>query len=120
MTKQIKDFLGQIELFLKGEHTREEYARELSRLHIRIGFFSHERLVHLLVTLAFAMFFLLTLFMALVVGGIGLYILAVLFLGLLVPYIKHYYFLENSVQRMYLMYNELERLSGGIDDDDER
>lgn len=115
MTKQIKDYLEHLRLFLDGEHTREEYAQELSRLHVRIGFFSHERLVHLLVMLGFAIFFLLALFMALTIGGAGLYILAVLFLVLLVPYIKHYYFLENSVQKMYLIYNKLEQLSGGAE-----
>ena len=113
MTKQIKDYLEHLRLFLDGEHTREEYAEELSRLHVRIGFFSHERLVHLLVTLAFAVLFLMTLFMALTNGSVGIYILAVLFLVLLVPYIKHYYFLENSVQKMYLIYNKIEQLSGG-------
>lgn len=115
MTKQIKDYLEHLRLFLDGEHTREEYAQELVRLHVRIGFFSHERLVHLLVMLGFAIFFLLALFMALTIGGAGLYILAVLFLALLVPYIKHYYFLENSVQKMYLIYNKLEQLSGGAE-----
>lgn len=113
MTKQIREYLEQLRIFLDGEHSTEEYSNELSRLRVRIGFFSHERLVHLLVTLAFAVFFLMTLFMALVEGGIGIYILAVLFLVLLVPYIKHYYFLENSVQKMYLIYNQLEQLSGG-------
>lgn len=113
MTKQIKDYLEHLRLFLDGEHSREEYAEELSRLHVRIGFFSHERLVHLLVMLAFAVFFLITMFMALINGGAGIYVLAVLFLVLLVPYIKHYYFLENSVQKMYLIYNKLEQLSGG-------
>lgn len=113
MTKQIKDYLEHLRLFLDGEHSREEYAEELSRLHVRIGFFSHERLVHLLVMLAFAVFFLMTLFMALINGSAGIYVLAVLFLVLLVPYIKHYYFLENSVQKMYLIYNKLEQLSGG-------
>lgn len=115
MTKQIKEYLEHLRLFLDGEHTREEYARELARLHVRIGFFSHERLIHLLVTLGFAIFFLLALFMALTIGGAGLYILTVLFLVLLIPYIKHYYFLENSVQKMYLIYNKLEQLSGGAE-----
>lgn len=115
MTKQIKEYLEHLRLFLDGEHTREEYAQELARLHVRIEFFSHERLIHLLVTLGFAIFFLISLFMTLSVGGVGLYILTVLFLVLLIPYIKHYYFLENSVQKMYLIYNKLEQLSGGAE-----
>ncbi|MGN1338785.1 MAG: hypothetical protein ACI4WS_00695 [Oscillospiraceae bacterium] len=115
MTKQIKDYLEHLRLFMEQEHSREEYAAELSRLHVRIGFFSHERLVHLLVMLGFAVFFLMALFMALVKGGAGLFVLAVLFLALLVPYIKHYYFLENSVQKMYLIYNRIEELAGDND-----
>lgn len=113
MTKQIKDYLEHLRLFLDEEHTAEEYSRELERLRVRIGFFSHERIVHMFIMLAFAIFFLLTFFVSLSAESVGLYILAALFLVLLVPYIKHYYFLENSVQKMYLIYNKIESLSGG-------
>jgi len=112
MTKQIREYLEQLQLFLDGEHSRDEYVQEMKRLHVRIGFFSHERLVHMFIMLAFAIFFLMTLFMALIQGSIGIYVLALL----LIPYIKHYYFLENSVQKMYLIYNKLEQLSGGKDE----
>lgn len=113
MTKQIRDYLEHLRLFLDSGHTAAEYSAELSRLYIRIGFFSHERLIHLLVTLGFAVFFLLSLFMTLIVKEIGLLVLTALFLVLLVPYIRHYYFLENSIQKMYLIYNRLEELAGG-------
>ena len=116
MTKQIREYLEHLRLFLDGEHSREEYVQEMKRLHVRIGSFSHERLVHMFIMLAFAIFFLMTLFMALIQGSIGIYVLALLFLVLLIPYIKHYYFLENSVQKMYLIYNKLEQLSGGKDE----
>ena len=106
MTKQIREYLEHLRLFLDGEHSREEYVQEMKRLHVRIGFFSHERLVHMFIML----------FMALIQGSIGIYVLALLFLVLLIPYIKHYYFLENSVQKMYLIYNKLEQLSGGKDE----
>ncbi|MGN0650806.1 MAG: hypothetical protein ACI4KM_10245 [Oscillospiraceae bacterium] len=110
MTKQIKEYLDYLEGFFGAEHTREEYIRERGFLLQRIAFYSHERLVHLLVTLAFAIMFLLTLFMYLVVDGIGLLILCALFLILLIPYIQHYYFLENSVQRLYTYYYRIEHL----------
>ena len=45
MTKQIREYLEYLRLFLDGEHSREEYVQEMKRLHVRIGFFSHERLV---------------------------------------------------------------------------
>ena len=115
MTKQVKEYMEHLRLFLEGEHSREEYAAEMKRLHVRIGFFSHERLIHLLVTLFFGIFFLISLFITMTYTNIGLFLLTVLFLGLLIPYIKHYYFLENSVQKMYLIYNKLEQLSGEPD-----
>ena len=36
--------------------------------------------------------------------------LDILFLTLLIPYIKHYYGLENGVQRLYSLYSRLEEL----------
>ncbi len=41
---------------------------------------------------------------------VGLMLLAVLFLVMTIAYIKHYYFLENSVQRMYKFYYRIENL----------
>lgn len=110
MTKQIKDYLAYLESFMQKEHTPEEYAAERAKMLTRISFYQHERLIHLLVTLAFAVFFLLALFMFLAVGGVGLLILAALFMILLIPYISHYYFLENSVQKIYLIYYNIEEL----------
>lgn len=108
MTKQIKEYLIHIESFLAGDHTDEETAAERELLLKRIGFYQHERIVHLFVTLAFAIFFLLSLMMLLIKGGVGLMALTALFLVLLIPYIKHYYFLENSVQRLYVYYYSIE------------
>lgn len=110
MTKQIREYLTFIRAFMAEEHSNEEYLTERVLLLRRIEFYQHERLIHLLVTLAFAVFFLVSLFMFLVKGGIGLLVLSVLFLILLIPYIKHYYFLENSVQELYRHYYIMERM----------
>ncbi len=110
MTKQIKEYLQYIEAFLGTEHTPEEYRQERLQLLKRIEFYQHERLIHLLVTLAFAVFFLLSLFMVILVGNIGIMVLSGLFFVLLIPYIKHYYFLENSVQKLYKYYYRIENL----------
>ena len=73
------------------------------QLLVRIGFYQHERLIHLIVTMSFAIFFLL------ILVSINVYFLAlsVLLLVLLVPYIAHYYFLENSTQELYKVYYSL-------------
>ena len=81
---------------------KEALAQQLL---VRIGFYQHERLIHLIVTMSFAIFFLLSLILV----SINVYFLAlsVLLLVLLVPYIAHYYFLENSTQELYKVYYSL-------------
>lgn len=110
MTKQIKEYLQYIESFFESEHSPEEYLTERNKMIKRIEFYQHERLIHLLVTLAFAMFFLISLFMTILNVNIGIMVLSALFLVLLISYIKHYYFLENSVQRLYKYYYKIENL----------
>lgn len=110
MTKQIKEYLAYITIFFESEHSHEEYENEKGTLLKRIELYQHERLIHLLVTLAFAVLFMISLFMCLVTKEIGVVILSALFLILLIPYIKHYYFLENSVQLLYKYYYRLETL----------
>ena len=110
MTKQIKAYLALLEQFFSVEHETDELLKMRAELLQRIAFYQHERLVHLLVTLFFAVFFLISLALMLTVGGWGPITLTILFLGLLVPYIKHYYFLENSVQKMYTYYYKIEKI----------
>ena len=104
MTKQIKAYLALLERFFAEEHPEEDIEQMRSELLRRIKFYQHERLIHLIVTMSFGIFFMLSLIMYLSQGGAGLLVLTVLFLVMLAAYIKHYYFLENSVQRMYLYY----------------
>lgn len=110
MTKQIREYLEYIAAFMSAEHTDEELRAERELLLKRIALYQHERLIHLLVTLAFAVLFMISLTLFLTAGGVGIAVLTILFLVLLIPYIKHYYFLENSVQKLYLYYYELERI----------
>lgn len=110
MTKQIQEYMSYITAFMKAEHSTEELIAERALLLKRIELYQHERLIHLLVTLAFALLFMLSLLMTMMLGKVGLIILTILFLVLLIPYIKHYYFLENSVQELYKFYYRIENL----------
>ncbi len=76
----------------------------------QISFMQHERLIHLLVTILFAMLFLISLSLFLFFGSAGLLLLTILLLTLLIPYIAHYYFLENTVQKLYVLYNRIAAL----------
>ena len=88
----------------------EKTRRVLAEFEIKISYFQHERLIHLMVTLSFALFLLLS------IGSIFLFpseflisaiLLTCIFFGLTIGYVFHYYFLENSVQKMYHMRDEL-------------
>ena len=80
---------------------------------VQISFFQHERLVHLLVTLAFALMELGSAVAAAVMPHPLTAALMLLILVLLVPYIVHYYFLENETQKLYAQYDRLLALRRG-------
>lgn len=110
MTKQIRAYLELLEQFFSIERDRSELLKMRGELLQRIAFYSHERLVHLIVTMSFGVFFLLALLIYFMTKNVGVMALTILFLILLIPYIKHYYFLENSVQKMYTYYFKVEKL----------
>jgi len=76
-----------------------------------IDFMQHERLIHLLVTLAFGICLLITAAMALLAPSQLIFLLMGLLLILFVPYISHYFFLENTVQRWYRLADEIDERS---------
>ncbi len=80
----------------------------------KIAFFAHERLVHLLVMMLFAVCTVMTILAIVIWETLTLIPLAILLLLLLVPYIKHYYFLENSVQTLYKYYDRMYEKVYGI------
>lgn len=85
----------------------------------KIAFFAHERLVHLLVMILFAICTVMTILAIVIWECLTLIPLAVLLLVLLVPYIKHYYFLENSVQTLYKYYDKIYEKVYGIKQEEE-
>ena len=88
----------------------EKTKEMLSEFETKISYYQHERLIHLLVTLAFATWLLFEIYCLFVlpteflIAGI---FLVLIFFGLTVGYVMHYYFLENSVQKMYHMRDEI-------------
>lgn len=71
----------------------------------QVSFFQHERLIHLIVTATFAILTLIAAAIYFIAEYMPALALIVLFLILLVPYIGHYYTLENEVQKMYGQYD---------------
>lgn len=85
----------------------KEKNKQMEDLLIQIGFFQHERLVHLIVTVTFALLTMIAILGVILEPQSALFILILLLVVLLVPYIRHYYILENGVQKLYKYYDEL-------------
>ena len=65
-------------------------------------------------TVTFAILEILSLLMTLINADLFTLLLAVVVLILLIPYIRHYYILENEVQKMYKQYDAIcKELYGG-------
>ena len=76
---------------------------------IKINFFQHERLIHLLVTLFYAILFLI--FLALGFIHYIFFSIALILLVFLICYIIHYFHLENGVQYLYKQYDMMKNKS---------
>lgn len=104
MKKYLTEYLNEVKSFINFELKNASVDRldeMLSNMEIKISYFQHERLIHLLVTLTFALLEIITIVAMNISFSLVFVALSVLFLVLLVPYVFHYYFLENSVQELY-------------------
>lgn len=97
------------------ENGGADLAELRSEMLVKIGFMQHERLVHLLVTILFALLMFMSLIAFFISENIGMLAAAALMLALLIPYISHYYFLENGVQKLYSLYDRACGKSGGTE-----
>ena len=78
---------------------------DLEDMLIKIYFFQHERLIHLIITLFYVIMFLL--FLILVSISYIFIIPAFILLIFVIFYIIHYFRLENGVQSLYFLYDEI-------------
>ena len=108
MKKRILDYRKRIDALL-AQDADYDWRMVLEEHLTQIAFFQHERLIHLIVTVTFAVLTMLSACFLLLTQAIALCFLTLLLLVLLIPYIAHYYTLENEVQRMYGQYDEILR-----------
>ncbi len=101
MKNYLNDYKEEIEKKLEKKITKEDIKNHITKIKL----FQHERLIHLLVTLFFAIFLLITMYMSLT-QNLFIYISLILLI-MLIFYIKHYLFLENNIQYLYKKYDEM-------------
>ena len=107
MKKRILTYMNYIDNILSDTEQNYDYENIIKEHLIQLNFFMHERLIHLLVTLTFALLAFGTFFILYQNFSPALLLLLFTIFILLVPYIMHYFLLENGVQKMYRQYDEL-------------
>ncbi|MBQ6538720.1 MAG: hypothetical protein IJL76_00380 [Bacilli bacterium] len=103
MKEYLYNYIKEIDKLLESD---KKISTDVIERHlIKISFFQHERLIHLYVTLFYAIMFLLF-------SGLGLvhyifFIISTILLIFLIFYIIHYFRLENGVQYLYKQYDKM-------------
>ena len=117
--KQIDEWLAEMEQSIKTQSQEGGNAEQITQKLIQdkleehlvqVGFFQHERLIHLIVTVTFALLEMLAIVLSVISDSLFTLLLPIVILILLIPYIRHYYILENEVQKMYVQYDRMRRL----------
>ena len=110
MEKRILAYRKRIDELLQSKEA--DWEKILEEHLTQVAFFQHERLIHLIVTVLFAVLEIMSILGTVILsamesGNMAMSILTILLLVLLIPYIRHYYILENEVQKMYVQYDKL-------------
>ena len=108
MEKKLREYEEEITKLADGGKLT---PAQLERHWQMVACFQHERLIHLLVTLFFALITVLmlgvSLFLSFLVPVwpylVPLYVVDAILVVLTGAYVRHYYFLENHVQKLYFV-----------------
>lgn len=107
MKKRIVGYRKRIDALLAQPPQGTDWDAVLREHLTQVSFFQHERLIHLIVTVTFALLTVIALAIYCIACYIPMLPLIILLLVLLIPYIGHYYTLENEVQKMYVQYDTI-------------
>lgn len=111
MADRIRQYMAYVNQLLESDEDRD-WEEEMQKHLVQIAFFAHERFIHLVVTVLFALMTTMVFLYTFNSFSIPLLLLMILLMGLLIPYIKHYFLLENSVQDMYEQYDKMQEKAG--------
>ena len=101
MKKYLKDYIKYVQDNKKKVN--------LDEMVVKINFFQHERLIHLIITIFYALMFLV--FLILITISYVFIIPAGILMIFLICYIVHYFLLENGVQTLYVLYDQVVSLT---------
>jgi fatty acid desaturase len=109
----VMKYAGEHEAYIRNCLEGDCDRKELARYHnMKIQWLQHERMIHLLVTILFALIFMFLFGILMLFPGDWLILIPlVIVIALLCAYIFHYFKLENTVQSWYKLYDEIDKRS---------
>ncbi len=105
MKDRILGYRNKVDNILNNNSEETDWNDVMEEHLHQIAFFSHERIVHLIVTITFALLEIISIGIFLITEKLEVIALCAAVMVLLVPYVFHYYLLENEVQKMYKQYD---------------
>jgi len=109
MTEYLKNYMKYIQEKLEKCSDSAGLDEIMAEHKDKIAFMQHERIVHFLVTMMFALILAIFMGIEIFTENPAILLLVTIIIVLLGFYIKHYYFLENTVQKMYRVYDDILR-----------
>lgn len=103
MKKQIKEYIKEVEEKIYKNEITQEYKKDMLNY---ISFYQHERLIHLIVTLFVGICAIIFFLAMLYFEKLTITIIFIILIIIFIPYIFHYYFLENNIQKLYTLYKK--------------
>ncbi len=102
MKKYLYNYISEVDSRIENKKVDKEF---IEKHLIKISFFQHERMIHLFVTLAYALLALIS-FAVSTISPMFVFVGIILVL-FLIPYVLHYFHLENGVQYLYKQYDTM-------------
>lgn len=104
MTKEIRLYKKELDRLFSENRSDTDWERVKRDLEVRISFYKHERLVHLIVTMSVALMTVVSFAAVSLTVSVQFIALTGLLLGLTAAYLIYYFRLENAVQGIYRYY----------------
>ncbi|MCL2698470.1 MAG: hypothetical protein FWE74_10390 [Oscillospiraceae bacterium] len=109
MNKQLQKLKKELNELLSADSA--DWQAEAEELLVKIRFYQHERLVHLIVTMTMCLLTIILTGVLFTTTGdvlVAVMLLFVMILALTAAYLTHYFKLENHVQSLYNYYYKLQ------------
>ncbi|MBP3920381.1 MAG: hypothetical protein J6D28_02330 [Bacilli bacterium] len=101
--KSMKKYITEYVEYVDNNITKIDIEKHLTK----INFFEWERIIHLIVTITSVILDILSMIIGICFNNILIIIIGYMIMCFVIPYIYHYFLLENCVQKMYRQYDEM-------------